>query len=86
MRVPLTGVLSRTYLARSAETHQVTRAGNLICTGDTAYVTGYLIGQSLDTSTCLLPLTAYIQSYILSETQLYINYSPLPRNSYKVMN
>lgn len=59
-------LLSGTSLARSAATHQVTRAGNLIRTGDTAYVTGYPAGQSLDSSPCPLPLTAYIQSYILN--------------------
>jgi len=58
--------LSGTSLARSAESHPVTRAGNLLSTGDAAYVTGYLMGRSLDSSPCPLPPTAYIQSYILN--------------------
>lgn len=87
MGVLLTGVLFRPPLARSAETHQVTRAGKLICTGDTAYTTGCLTGQSLDTSPCPLPLTAFTFSAITSIKHNNIKIMVhSPQTRYKVMS
>ena len=82
MGVLLTGVLFGTPLARSTETHQVTHAGKLICTGDTAYMTGYLTGQSLDTSPCPLPLTA-ITLIKHNNTKIMVH---IPETRYKVMS